>query len=96
MHCGICEKSFHDRNSLAVHKNSHKEQSFRCYICQYSSNQKCHLESHIMVLTDQNPFQCDQCDQGFSQKKLLKKHVNVLNLNVLVPAEGEVEDNLEN
>ena len=49
-----------------------------------------------MVLTDQNPFQCDQCDQGFSQKKVLKKHVNVSNLNVLVPAEGEVEVNLEN
>lgn len=43
----------------------------------YASISARHLESHMLVHTDQKPFQCTQCDQAFRQKQLLKRHINL-------------------
>merc|ERR1712222_268891 len=44
-----------------------------------------HLESHMLIHTDQKPFQCDQCDQSFRQKQLLKRHQNLYHNPAYVP-----------
>jgi len=92
MHCTTCEKSFPDRYTMLVHKKSHKGQSFICDLCQYSSNQKSHLDSHMLIHTDQKPFQCDQCDQGFRWKHKLKKHRDVYHNPFYLPPANKKED----
>ena len=44
-----------------------------------------HLESHMLIHTDQKPFQCDACDQSFRQKQLLKRHQNLYHNPNYVP-----------
>ena len=45
-----------------------------------------HLESHMLIHTDQKPFQCDACEQSFRQKQLLKRHQNLYhNPNYIPP-----------
>jgi len=45
------------------------------------------LESHMLIHTDQKPFECDQCDQSFRQRQLLKRHQNLYHNPNYVPPE---------
>lgn len=48
------------------------------------------MESHILIHTDQKPYQCAQCEQSFRQKQLLKRHVNLYhNPNYVPPSPKE-------
>ena len=49
-----------------------------------------HLESHMLIHTDQKPFQCDACDQSFRQKQLLKRHQNLYHNPNYVPPQPKV------
>merc|ERR1712020_731617 len=44
-------------------------------------------ESHMLIHTDQKPFECDQCDQSFRQRQLLKRHQNLYHNPNYVPPE---------
>lgn len=49
---------------LQVHCKSHEgEKCWRCELCPYASVSQRHLESHMLIHTDQKPYQCDKCDQ---------------------------------
>ncbi|KRT79336.1 zinc finger protein, partial [Oryctes borbonicus] len=61
------------------------EKCFKCELCPYASISARHLESHMLIHTDQKPYQCDQCDQSFRQKQLLKRHINLYHNPSYVP-----------
>merc|ERR1712109_331479 len=45
---------------------------------------------HMLIHTDQKPFQCDACEQSFRQKQLLKRHQNLYhNPNYIPPTPKE-------
>lgn len=54
-------------------------------MCPYASTSARHLESHMLIHTDQKPYQCDHCDQSFRQKQLLKRHQNLYHNPSYVP-----------
>ncbi|RZF44236.1 hypothetical protein LSTR_LSTR003876 [Laodelphax striatellus] len=84
--CRRCGKQFPDRYSYKVHSKSHEcEKCWRCELCPYASVSQRHLESHMLILTDQKPYQCNQCDQSFRQKQLLKRHQNLYHNPNYVP-----------
>lgn len=51
---------------LQIHTKTHEgEKCYKCDLCPYASISARHLESHMLVHTDQKPYQCKQCDQAF-------------------------------
>ena len=74
-----------------LHSKTHEgEKCFKCDLCPYTSISQRHLESHMLVHTDQKPFVCQHCDQSFRQKQLLKRHVNLYhNPNYIPPQPRE-------
>jgi uncharacterized C2H2 Zn-finger protein len=76
---------------LQLHSKTHEgEKCFKCDLCAYASISQRHLESHMLIHTDQKPYQCDQCDQCFRQKQLLRRHQNLYhNPDYVPPPPGE-------
>lgn len=74
-----------------MHSKTHEgEKCYKCDLCPYASISARHLESHLLIHTDQKPFACDQCEQTFRQKQLLKRHVNLYhNPNYVAPTPKE-------
>lgn len=61
-----------------MHAKTHEgEKCYRCEVCPYASISARHLESHMLIHSDEKPFQCQYCDQTFRQKQLLKRHENI-------------------
>lgn len=84
--CKRCHNSFPDRYTYKLHAKTHEgEKCYRCDVCPYASISARHLESHLLIHTDQKPFVCSHCDQAFRQKQLLKRHENLYHVNGYVP-----------
>lgn len=78
--CKKCSESFPDRYSFKLHMKTHEgEKCYKCDYCEYKAMNARHLESHILVHTEEKPFACPQegCTQSFRQKQLLKRHMNL-------------------
>ena len=59
--------------TTAVHEG---RKLFKCDICNYSSSQKCHINTHVeSVHEGKKPFKCDFCDYSCSRKDNMNTHV---------------------
>ena len=65
-----------DTHSSFIRKHMQCRIVLNCDLCSYNYNSQRLLGSHMMIHTDQTPFQCDDCYQSFRQKQLLKRHKN--------------------
>lgn len=69
-----------------LHNKTHEgEKCYKCDLCPYASISARHLESHMLIHTDQKPYACEQCDQCFRQKQLLKRHQNLYHNPTYIP-----------
>ena len=48
---------------------------FQCNICEYSTSQKQHLQTHIESVHQGNRFNFQTCDSNFSDEMSLIKHI---------------------
>lgn len=54
--CKRCDQSFPDRYQFKLHLKTHEgEKCFKCDLCTYASVSARHLESHMLIHTDQKP-----------------------------------------
>lgn len=54
--CRRCDQSFPDRYQFKLHLKTHEgEKCFKCDLCTYASISSRHLESHMLIHTDQKP-----------------------------------------
>lgn len=68
--CKRCDQSFPDRYQFKTHLKTHEgEKCFKCDLCNYASTSARHLESHMLIHTDQKPvsalcftFDCLLCN----------------------------------
>ena len=69
-----CEKIRLDRKTEALRSGQ-----FKCTFekCEKLYLNRSHLERHIMIHTNERPFQCDNCGRAFHQEGSLKEHVRV-------------------
>ncbi|OTF75260.1 hypothetical protein BLA29_014703, partial [Euroglyphus maynei] len=58
--CKRCDQSFPDRYQFKLHLKTHEgEKCFKCDLCSYASVSARHLESHMLIHTDQKPYICE-------------------------------------
>lgn len=73
-----------------MHSKTHEgEKCYKCEFCPYASISARHLESHLLIHTDQKPYLCTQCEQTFRQKQLLKRHMNFYHNPNYVPPQPQ-------
>ena len=54
--CKRCDQSFPDRYQFKLHLKTHEGQNcYKCDLCNYASVSARHLESHMLIHTDQKP-----------------------------------------
>jgi len=46
-----------------------------CHICDYATNKKYNLTSHLYVHAIGDRFKCDECDKDFASKNHLQQHI---------------------
>ncbi|CAH0394903.1 unnamed protein product [Bemisia tabaci] len=90
LRCIICKKKFAEKSILKKHARegchlligdpnddsnvSGQSKLFRCSFCDYSSNSRGHLKSHLVIHSDLRPFKCQLCGLSFKMKCILKEH----------------------
>ena len=90
--CAICHRKFAKESSLDIHVKSEsckmrlekkreaaRSGQFKCTFekCEKQYLTKTHLDRHIMIHTDERPYQCDNCGMAFHQKGSLKEHIRL-------------------
>lgn len=75
--CDLCEKSFVSDYGLAKHKRHVHEnvRRFACNQCDYTCDDQCHLDRHMLIHTGTKPFVCSECDMAFTRKDQLEQHM---------------------
>lgn len=74
--CKRCDQSFPDRYQFKMHLKTHEgEKCFKCDLCNYASVSARHLESHMLIHTDQKPV-------SWSWFKI-KLNIYILNICIL-------------
>ena len=88
--CTFCHRKFAKASSRDIHMESRsckirrekkreaaRNGQFKCVWenCEKKYATQTHLDRHIMIHTNERPYQCDDCGMAFSQKGTLKEHV---------------------
>ena len=72
--CELCGKEFTARSNLSRHQRSHKNETFSCDKCNFSSHTKRSLNEHTDRVHSSVLYPCDQCAKSFTCKQNLKIH----------------------
>ena len=58
-----------------IPKDTSEPQSFSCDRCEYKTQEKTYLPTHMRKHTGERPFGCSQCPKRFTRKTLAKSHL---------------------
>ncbi|PIO27804.1 hypothetical protein AB205_0123750, partial [Aquarana catesbeiana] len=73
--CTKCQKCFHSKSHLNVHRRSHtSKKPYSCPECKKLFLMKSHLSIHQRLHTGEKPYTCPECGKCFSQKSHLYRH----------------------
>lgn len=61
--CKRCNEIFDDRYSFKIHAKTHEgEKCYKCELCAYASISARHLESHMLIHTDEKVIHSFNCN----------------------------------
>ena len=74
--CKVCDESFQDKSLLQHHMTEvHSEVvKHKCRICQQVFNNGSTLKKHVLMHSNERPFNCDECAGTYKTKDDLKRH----------------------
>ena len=75
--CELCGKEFTVRTNLTRHQKSHKNETFTCDSCNFTSHTKRSVNEHSDRVHSSVLYPCDQCAKSFTCKQNLKIHAKI-------------------
>lgn len=69
--CGSCRRIFRKENFFLQHKCS------TCSVCGKTFTRKHDLERHVMIHSNERPYECSICRKRFNQSQTLRKHMKL-------------------
>ena len=83
--CAKCEKQFKQMKGLSKHMRKHQNTSdddvsrstvtkFKCTVCEIYLQRSSSLKRHMVIHTEEKPFQCSKCDMKFRLEAHLHTH----------------------
>ena len=76
--CKNCDKEFEEEMELQIHVQSHMVSRFQCDQCDYKSDDRDLLETHIKFTHELPlPYKCSKCDISFNIKSDLDEHMKL-------------------
>jgi len=84
MKCNVCKQTLHTANSVYLHSMRHSgTRDHRCHICNATFKRKQHLIAHTTTHEkSKEMFVCPGCDKSFSDKKVLRKHIDQVHKDI--------------
>ena len=75
----ICDPEKWKKRRLERKIEAERSGRFKCTFdkCEKLYHSRSHLDRHIMIHTNERPYQCDKCEMAFHQKGSLKEHIRV-------------------
>lgn len=72
--CVECQQVFSSDQELKEHKLTHKNKNWICEICGKISTQKRIYKAHLLVHSNEKPYECSDCPMRFVRLQGLKRH----------------------
>ena len=64
------------KSSFENEKEAGDKSSFhKCAVCDKSFSKVGNLNVHVLIHTEEKPYECPYCDRGFSHQSTLKSHI---------------------
>ncbi|XP_019721529.1 zinc finger protein 771-like isoform X2 [Hippocampus comes] len=75
--CPVCGKIFSCEKNVSDHMRTHREDSYRCSVCEKRFAQKVTLEWHMKAHALEQTFTCSFCGKTFSQEASMATHAQI-------------------
>lgn len=64
-------------------KNSNtKKRENTCLICKSAFSSKYSLNTHLLVIHEENPYECKKCSKSFDKKQQLITHIKLQHIGL--------------
>ena len=73
MHCN-CERWFMRKADLVLHVETHKKNSIKCDICDFTTTLPKYMKEHKKSHSEVLPYKCDICDKRFMWQSGIQAH----------------------
>ena len=75
--CVTCNKQFHDKQQLYIHRKIHKLSESICCKCENKFSTKEKLRNHEKTVHSDEIFCCEQCPKDFMSRKAMELHTKI-------------------
>ncbi|XP_031637858.1 zinc finger protein 287-like [Contarinia nasturtii] len=76
-HCPKCRRGFEQEVEKIKHENQCQHRQYQCIVCKYTTDNLSSLKKHMLIHSDEKPFQYRVCSKTFKRKYHFCQHLRI-------------------